>query len=128
MRRRKLTKRQKDRILERDGYVCFYCLGEALVVDHIVPWSYTFDDHPDNLIASCELCNALASDMVFNTLAAKAEYVAKKRRLRRHNGFHYSKAVCEQCEATFSPGVEGASNLLCGDCYEPMEELELHSR
>ena len=120
---RTLTPKQKQRILERDGYVCFYCLGEATEVDHIVPWSYTFDDHPDNLISSCSLCNALASDKVFPTLAAKAEYIAKKRQSRRHRS-HYPMAICPDCGQPFCPGVNGASNLLCGRCYEPLESYE----
>jgi len=53
-------RRLRSQILKRDGYICFYCGGEATTVDHIVPRSKLIDqnaDTPDNLVAACAKCN-----------------------------------------------------------------------
>lgn len=76
---RELTRAKKDAILERDGRSCGYCCSEADCVDHIVPWSHTRNDSPENLIAACWLCNGIASDKVFATLAEKREHILKRR-------------------------------------------------
>jgi 5-methylcytosine-specific restriction endonuclease McrA len=47
-------------ILQRDGYICYYCGQGADTVDHIMPVSH----HPDmamsaeNLVSACKPCNS----------------------------------------------------------------------
>ena len=45
---------------------CFYCrsrLEEGRIdVDHLIPWSYMFEDDPWNLVLSCRDCNCKKSD------------------------------------------------------------------
>ncbi len=40
---------------------CFYCRGRLerghIHVDHLIPWSYLFDDNPWNLVLACRDCN-----------------------------------------------------------------------
>lgn len=50
-------------VLERDGWECQVKLDEgctmaATCVDHVIPRAAGGSDHPDNLQASCEHCNA----------------------------------------------------------------------
>lgn len=45
---------------------CFYCNGRLKTdithVDHLIPWSYLFDDGAWNLVLACERCNCRKSD------------------------------------------------------------------
>ena len=58
----------REEILRRDGYICYYCHGNADSVDHVVPRSKIPEDmkhlidHPDNLVAACMRCNRAKSD------------------------------------------------------------------
>ena len=67
------TKRWKDlriKILNRDGWVCWICQGEADQVDHITPRSKggdIFDQ--DNLAAICGRCNRAKGGRFFNSTA-----------------------------------------------------------
>jgi 5-methylcytosine-specific restriction endonuclease McrA len=77
---RRLSPNERRDILERDAYVCYYCLDEATEVDHILPWAYSFDNDPSNLIASCRRCNITASDLVFSSLEEKRLYIQKHKK------------------------------------------------
>ena len=67
------TKRWKDlriKILNRDGWVCWICQGEANQVDHIIPrvkGGDIFDQ--DNLAAICRRCNQAKGGRFFNRTA-----------------------------------------------------------
>lgn len=75
---RTLTEAQRRQILERDEYLCGYCGAEAVCVDHIVPWSHMQDNHPENLIAACWLCNGIAGNKIFETVSEKRSHVLKR--------------------------------------------------
>ena len=47
----------RQRILERDGYVCSYCGGAATDVDHVVAVRWGGSNEDGNLVASCGHCN-----------------------------------------------------------------------
>lgn len=65
---------------------CFYCrakLEEGRIdVDHLIPWSYMFEDDPWNLVLSCRDCNCKKSD----SLPQKEFLDCLIRRNRRHYG------------------------------------------
>lgn len=50
-------KRQRERVLSRDGYTCAYCGQDATEVDHIVPRAKGGGHELDNLVACCKICN-----------------------------------------------------------------------
>lgn len=51
-------KRQRLKVLHRDGYICFYCGGDAEQVDHVIPVSKQGDAiDMDNMVAACKRCN-----------------------------------------------------------------------
>ena len=77
---RTLTLYQKQQVLKRFDDTCVYCFKEAACVDHIIPWSYKHDDSPDNLVASCQLCNCIASNKVFESFGAKWDYIDKRKK------------------------------------------------
>jgi len=49
----------RTRILQRDGYVCFYCGQDADQVDHVIPISKAPElvVSSDNAVACCKRCN-----------------------------------------------------------------------
>ena len=52
----------REAILELDGWRCVYCGEPAETVDHVVPRAKGGTNHPHNLAAACELCNAAKGD------------------------------------------------------------------
>lgn len=59
---KRVTKRLRFEVLNRDGHTCRYCGGRApdveLTVDHVVPVALGGANVPDNLVAACKDCNA----------------------------------------------------------------------
>lgn len=67
MRRRKsLSKKMKNEIIEKSDGKCFYCgitLDDDLIeYDHVHPFSKGGEDNFENLVAACYLCNSYKSD------------------------------------------------------------------
>lgn len=60
--RKSMSKRLRFEIFKRDGYRCRYCGSTPAVsilrVDHVVPVVGGGSDDPENLVTSCEPCNA----------------------------------------------------------------------
>ena len=51
-------KKQRQRVLKRDGYICAYCGQDATEVDHIIPRAKGGGHELDNLVACCKPCNS----------------------------------------------------------------------
>lgn len=45
-------------VLQRDGYTCNYCGGEATTADHVVAVANGGTDDMNNLVACCVACNS----------------------------------------------------------------------
>lgn len=62
------TSRYKDLLHSYHKGVCFYCdaqLSRRLHVEHVehvIPWSYVYEDRIWNLVIACETCNSSKSD------------------------------------------------------------------
>jgi 5-methylcytosine-specific restriction endonuclease McrA len=56
----------RQRILQRDGYTCQHCGGEANSVDHIVPRTMNGTDDEFNLQSLCTPCNSAKGGRFFN--------------------------------------------------------------
>ena len=50
-------KKQRLRVLSRDGYTCAYCGQDATEVDHIIPRAKGGGHELENLVACCKTCN-----------------------------------------------------------------------
>lgn len=49
------------------GYVCAYCREPATTIDHVWPRSRGGDDHPNNRVRACGICNSVkASRSIIN--------------------------------------------------------------
>lgn len=88
--RRMLTRAKKDSILREANFTCLYCGDPANEVDHIFPHSYSLNDKEENLVASCSICNRIASDKVFDGFIAKQTYIREEREKKR-----WAKAIRE---------------------------------
>ena len=77
--RRNVDPCKRERILKENNYLCAYCDDVASVVDHIIPASYRRDNREDNLAASCQICNNMAGNKVFNDFSEKQEWIRDKR-------------------------------------------------
>jgi hypothetical protein len=51
-------KKQRQRVLKRDGYICAYCGQDATEVDHVIPRARGGGHDLDNLVACCKPCNS----------------------------------------------------------------------
>jgi len=116
---RNLSQDERYRILERDGYVCAYCLGEAFEVDHILPWSWNHDDGDNNLIACCTDCNAIAGTKIFSSLEEKYTYINSVRRNKKwQKKFNSRVSICIRCKKTYKPRINGSTVFLCSECVK----------
>ena len=57
-----LWKKIRRRILQRDGFCCFYCGMDANTIDHIIPVAKGGTDEDGNLVAACKRCNYSKKD------------------------------------------------------------------
>lgn len=58
-------------ILERDLFICSYCLDTATEVDHLIPVCQYGSSHPDNLTAACATCNRSKGGLTPHQWAAR---------------------------------------------------------
>ena len=118
---KKMQRRKFDRvkILERDQYVCAYCLGDATEVEHVVPWSWSHCNDEDNLVATCKECNQIAGDRMFTSFDEKRAFILIKRSSRkwtRRLAMKYQVFRCVNCKNIFVPLEHGSTNFLCTTC------------
>ena len=116
---RRLTPKQRHEILERDAFTCVYCNEPATVVDHVIPFNWSRCNERDNLVAACDDCNLMVSDMMFDSLVEKTEYIIKKRGLKRWEQKRKNKiATCVDCGniITIEQYRMGATNFMCSNC------------
>ncbi len=107
----------REKILERDAFMCAYCDGEADCVDHIIPYSYCQDNNQDNLVACCMDCNLIASDHIFESLQAKREYIRHKRGMTKWlKRFANRYSLCSLCRDPYLEGHKNATHFICPRC------------
>lgn len=72
-------------------YDCVYCGMDAIARDHLRPFSYdnirttrSESNYKDltNIIPACTDCNNMLSNMMFKSIADKAEYIARRLSVR----------------------------------------------
>lgn len=64
----------RTKILQRDGYVCYYCGDEATQVDHVIPISKAPElvVSDENAVACCARCNRTKGDRSQASFLARA--------------------------------------------------------
>ena len=89
--RRVPTKRDQSLILDAQQNRCYYCDAEfdgehtRVTWDHVVPFSYCGNNHRDNFVAACQVCNNLKADRLLpeSTVFDKRELRILARELRK---------------------------------------------
>ena len=108
---------KREKVLKEYGYVCVYCGETATCVDHIQPYCWSHNNDYENLVASCDDCNKIAGDKIFDNFQQKREYIQdilnmtkwKTKRLLR-------RSLCTECGAAFQPRAGGSTMFLCTIC------------
>jgi rubrerythrin len=110
----------RGRVFERFYYLCVYCGDTADVIDHVIPWSYCHTHDEENLVASCSVCNEIASDKVFDSLQEKTNYIKAIRSgqkwTRKTNNKKIRIYYCTECGVVLHPCINGSTNFLCPSC------------
>lgn len=92
--RKKLTEARKRKIIGIQNGICIYCdlsfrspvyrnskrIKKSITFDHFVPWSYSQNDDPRNVVAACSICNEIKSWFTFRDLDECRDYIAQQRR------------------------------------------------
>jgi len=83
-----LSKEIKEKVYQRDEYICQYCgvwcyesyaqNPKSVVIDHATPLSVGGSKNIDNLITSCRRCNNIKSDLIFETFEEARNYIKNK--------------------------------------------------
>jgi hypothetical protein len=117
IKRSELRESDKQKILERDCFICAYCDGIADFVDHVVPFAYSFCNDEFNLVASCEDCNRIASDKIFPSFSEKRMFIRNVRKGKKWSRRLFRKySICIDCGKLYYPGNRLATHFLCPDC------------
>lgn len=62
-----------NKLIHKNGYQVF-----QPQIDHVLPFSYSFNDDFDNLVLACQICNRIKADYIFDTIEQAMTYVRKK--------------------------------------------------
>ena len=114
-RRRKPSPTVQRKILDNQRFKCVYCgfsfgsetsrsgqAVEILVVwDHFVPFAFAQNNRHDNFHASCQICNSIKSDKIFDSVEDARTYILNRRKekgyeddtmrlLQKHDGIGQS--------------------------------------
>jgi hypothetical protein len=87
---------QRTELVNRQNKICFWCkvefdkdeyrhgklVNKTIHIEHIEPFIYSFDNSPDNFVASCSICNSLKSCLMFQTIHECREYIKTQRALK----------------------------------------------
>lgn len=102
-----------NQLISLYGNMCAYCHREvAQSVDHVIPWSYSYDNSIDNLRPCCLWCNLTLSDKLFESFEAKQAYIRKMRSVRDR----MVQTVCTTCFLPFQRPHMTTSLFECPDC------------
>lgn len=111
IRRKHISFSMKEAIMNEQQGLCLLC-GQALLgqyedgvicapqVDHLMPWSYSYDNEFENLCVLCDRCNHIKSNKVFDSVGEARDYIASK---RGGVGFLPNKKYtdCARCKKKF---------------------------
>lgn len=107
-------KRRWQELIDRYGPRCFYCRKEiATTIDHVVPYSWDQDNDIENLVPACVLCNALASNKMFDDVEQKRQYIMGERKKRANQN-----VICRECLLPYSYRIHSPSLFMCAECYD----------
>jgi len=103
-----------ERMVALYGHLCAYCREEpAVTIDHIIPWSYSYDSSLSNLCPCCLWCNLHAGDKYFSSFEDKQRFLRDKRCRGRSAS---SRTVCVTCFLPYQRPHMTSSMFQCPLC------------
>ena len=94
--RKRPSKYVQEKILEIQDGMCFYCdslFGEPFLhpktekvrflrvcYDHYVPYSYSQNNNTDNFVATCQVCNGIKTNKIFESKEDARVFILDRRR------------------------------------------------
>ena len=67
-------RKRRVAILNRDGWICYYCGGDATQADHVIPISKGGDPMSlENMVACCKGCNVSKGNRSQGLFLAKSD-------------------------------------------------------
>ena len=97
--RKRPSRKLQQKLLEQQDHKCFWCgiqLNEWYTNraepyftkpawDHLLPFSYSLNNQPENYVASCKDCNRVKADHVFDSIEECRKYIRRERWLDSPN-------------------------------------------
>lgn len=118
-RRRKVSLKVRERVLNRYNRMCVYCSEAATEIDHIRPYSWDQNNDEDNLVASCLICNAIAANLIFDSFDEKWAYINARRNpddRKINTPVLGLPRVCSVCGVSYRSGFSGSNHIECPLC------------
>ena len=81
--------------------------------DHAIPRAFKEIDSPENVVACCQICNEIKSDLVFNTTNEARDHISKRREAL---GYSFASPVWAEAEEDPVPDDPGQYGLNCPRC------------
>lgn len=97
---------------------CYYCGWIAECLDHIIPYSYGGTDDGYNLVAACQQCNNVLSDLLFDDVDAKRTYIRDNWLHTPRYRFRELFSRCVRCKKVFRQRWEGSTLFYCLECMK----------
>lgn len=89
---RYFTAESIERVTSQQNHICVYCTlpfgsvvsyrGETVqtpVGDHFIPFSQSGATRVDNLVVSCQVCNSIKADQLFDSIEHASRYILVRR-------------------------------------------------
>ena len=115
-RRRFRSKNKWTELTSVYGEMCCYCHVQiATQLDHVIPYTFSFDNSIHNLRPSCAWCNLLASDKVFESFEDKYDYIKRKR--DKATNKRNKMLTCTCCMLPYYSELSNCNAFLCPRCY-----------
>lgn len=111
-----IAKSVRNHVMNRDNLSCVYCGDLATDLDHVIPSSYGGKSTPENLVASCQWCNAKLSNRYFEDgVDGKKAYIRENFQ-RKFRKIRRQVSICADCGNVFEPNKKPATHVLCSTC------------
>ena len=130
MSRKPLGKRVRFEVFKRDGFLCVYCGAHPpavlLEVDHVIPVAGGGGDEIDNLVTSCQPCNAGKSAVPLSVVPKSMEEKAAEVKEREAQLMAYSE-IFEARRQRLDDDVWRVIGELFGEKIESISKADYRS-
>lgn len=117
MKNRKCVRYRWGDLIAAHGSNCVYCHDFAAeVVDHVIPWSYSYDNSIENLVPACSFCNLLVGAKVYSGFEEKYNALVRLRNKKKRSVKR--RTICAVCRVPYQYPFHRSSIILCPECFD----------